>query len=265
MAASELQRLTGKRILEEFGFPDLKENYRPDWMQSEKGERLELDFYIPSLRIAIEVQGQQHFTFTPRFHSTYECFLAQQKRDSAKLRLCEIHGVQLWEVSNVEDLQLVLEKIRIRIPDTAKTKAPKFLSDAHWDSILMTYIKIAMRSTPEGRIRWGHYKGKRKIARVKLAKAKKSFFELNALLGSSENPKHKNAIDDAKKQLDRRIKGLKDSRKFEKVDFVLVSRGVMRFLSEHRPPVTFIANHPLISTQAEDKDAYTYKVKFLVE
>ena len=31
-------------------------HYRPDWL-----DRLELDIYIPSLKLAFEYQGQQHF------------------------------------------------------------------------------------------------------------------------------------------------------------------------------------------------------------
>ena len=36
-------------------------NYRPDLLKNETGYNLEYDFYIPSLKIAFEIQGQHHY------------------------------------------------------------------------------------------------------------------------------------------------------------------------------------------------------------
>lgn len=265
MGTSKLQQLTGKRILEEFGFSDLRENYRPDWMQSEKGERLELDFYIPSIQVAVEVQGRQHFVFTPRFHSDYECFLVQQKRDRAKAQICEAKGILLWEVLSISDIDLVIEKIRPMVSDNIRTKAPQILSYEDWDSVLVSYIKYAMRATPEGRIKWGQRIGRQKVATKKLAQAEKTYSDICKKLGNSEKVSHKNTIAEAKRTLDRRTNGLAESKRFTKADFDYVSRGVVRFLAENHPPLAFIANHPLISTQAEDRESYTYKEKYFVE
>lgn len=81
-----------------------KENYRPDWLISDLGERCELDFYVRRLSLAIEVQGEQHYKFIPYFHRTYEGFLAQQRRDQFKSIVCHAEGVRLFLVHTSNDI-----------------------------------------------------------------------------------------------------------------------------------------------------------------
>jgi len=66
------------------------------------GTRLELDFYMPALRTAIEVQGRQHYEFTPFFHADYDDFRTQQKRDRAKQTLCQAKNINLIIVDDEE-------------------------------------------------------------------------------------------------------------------------------------------------------------------
>jgi len=66
------------------------ENYRPDWLFG-----MELDFYFPDLNMAVEVQGKQHYKFTPKFHKTRADGYAQRQRDSRKKNLCNERGVRI--------------------------------------------------------------------------------------------------------------------------------------------------------------------------
>lgn len=54
--------------------------------------KLKIDWVIPALRLAIELQGKQHFEFTPFFHETEEDFKAAQQRDMLKQAAIEQAG-----------------------------------------------------------------------------------------------------------------------------------------------------------------------------
>lgn len=62
------------------------------------GTRLSLDFYNANKKIAIEVQGQQHFKYTPFFHSTRGGYLKQIKRDVNKIDFCALNEIQFVEI-----------------------------------------------------------------------------------------------------------------------------------------------------------------------
>lgn len=53
------------------------------------------DFYMPELRIFIEVQGKQHFTFNSFHFSTVNDFKKQKVRDVLKEEWCEENGFTL--------------------------------------------------------------------------------------------------------------------------------------------------------------------------
>ena len=57
-----------------------------------------LDFYIPYKKIAIEVQGDQHFRSIKRFGGE-EYLELQKERDYTKKRLCEEHGIKLFYIT----------------------------------------------------------------------------------------------------------------------------------------------------------------------
>lgn len=98
-------------------FPEytIRENYYPDWLVSSNLTRLELDFYIEELKIAFEVQGDQHFKFTPYFHKTIDDFERRKLYDQEKKDLCYGNSVRLIEVCVIYDAILAIKDIRSTI------------------------------------------------------------------------------------------------------------------------------------------------------
>lgn len=63
-----------------------------------KSEILYLDFYIPLIRVCVEVHGEQHYSFVPYYHTNKLAFLKAQKRDKDKKEWCVINGVRYIEL-----------------------------------------------------------------------------------------------------------------------------------------------------------------------
>lgn len=74
-------------------------------IQVSKKEKLYLDFYIPALRVAVEVQGEQHFKFTPFFHGTPYEFIQSKRRDSRKKEWCELNEIQIVPLNFNETIE----------------------------------------------------------------------------------------------------------------------------------------------------------------
>lgn len=111
MATSKLQRYTGEQLsLCLNGYP-IKENSRPDWLITPRGERLELDFWIEPLAVAVEVQGLQHVQYSPFFHSTKKAFYDQLRRDKAKKQICLSVGIDLYYVFGESDLPWLIDTL----------------------------------------------------------------------------------------------------------------------------------------------------------
>ena len=111
MATSSLQKFTGSRLRKLFGKYGVVENTRPDWLISGQGERLELDFFIDRLSVAIEVQGRQHMEFIPHFHKSQWDFEQQIRRDGEKADICKRTGIVLFYVFNKSDIPALLGEI----------------------------------------------------------------------------------------------------------------------------------------------------------
>lgn len=107
-ATSKLQREISRLLSVYFGKYTIRENIRPEWLVFD-GERVELDFYIEELSIAIEVQGEQHYRYVQIFHHTQDGFRKRVACDEFKRRACDKFGVRLYEVSSVDDFYLILE------------------------------------------------------------------------------------------------------------------------------------------------------------
>lgn len=117
MSTSVLQRHVGALLSEHFGHLTIRENTRPSWLLGPKGERLELDFFIEELHAAIEVQGRQHYEYTPHFHNDFSEFKTQLDRDVAKRETCDDYGIALFEVfdeASAADAIKALKRLRFR-------------------------------------------------------------------------------------------------------------------------------------------------------
>lgn len=75
--------------------PDTHMNYRhPQLVHSDSLKNMQLDFFIPSLKLAFEYQGKQHYQNSFRFQEN----LQQKKRDEEKKTLCKDLGIKLIEI-----------------------------------------------------------------------------------------------------------------------------------------------------------------------
>ena len=79
---------------------------------------LELDCYNEELKIAVEMNGQQHYKYVPFFHKNYEAFLNQKYRDDMKRRMCKDENIILIEVPYT----VKLENIERFIKDELRMK-----------------------------------------------------------------------------------------------------------------------------------------------
>jgi very-short-patch-repair endonuclease len=57
-----------------------------------------IDCYNDEMKLAVEVNGSQHYKFNEWFQKTYMNFLKQQERDAAKREYCKQNGIFLLEI-----------------------------------------------------------------------------------------------------------------------------------------------------------------------
>ena len=122
---SKLEKYLSHELYTRFGQYSIRQNYRPDWL-----EGLELDFYIDEIKLAAEVQGQQHYVFTPHFHKSIDDFNSQKERDERKKYICKLHGIKLVEIFTEKDADLFISLVRekqntnkIELPTEIKIKS----------------------------------------------------------------------------------------------------------------------------------------------
>ena len=111
MSTSKLQKAVSNTLSIYLGEYIIRENVRPDWLITEQGERLELDFFIEELRVAIEVQGEQHVRFVPFFHADYSDFEKQKRYDSWKQEQCKFKEITLYEIYSSNEILKTIESI----------------------------------------------------------------------------------------------------------------------------------------------------------
>lgn len=66
-------------------------------------EKMYLDFFLPHLKIVVEVQGEQHNRHVP-FYQTKAQFASQQNKDANKEEWCIINGFTIIKVNSEEEL-----------------------------------------------------------------------------------------------------------------------------------------------------------------
>jgi hypothetical protein len=72
---------------------------RPNFLRNEvTGYNLEIDLYNDDLKLAVEVQGDQHYKFIPFFHRNKDAFTMQRYRDEMKKQKCIKEGITLIEI-----------------------------------------------------------------------------------------------------------------------------------------------------------------------
>jgi hypothetical protein len=113
---SLFQQLIGEEL--RFWFKDalILENYRPDWLGG-----MELDFYLPDFKLAIEVQGNQHYLWCPAMQQDVDDFKAQRRRDSYKRKLARQQGITIICQKSFVGLQ---NKLRHCVKDKAFPNVP---------------------------------------------------------------------------------------------------------------------------------------------
>lgn len=115
---SKLQQLAGQAIRLWFKDVEVLENYRPAWLNG-----MELDFFIPSLMISIEVQGKQHYLWCPELQPSIHHFRAQRARDCLKRKIGRQHNVRGFVIKGEKSsLESTRRKIRlllgVKVPGT---------------------------------------------------------------------------------------------------------------------------------------------------
>lgn len=72
-------------------FPDAIYQYRDEWLHNQS-----LDIFIPSRKLAIEVQGEQHYK-PVAFFGGDDAFAYRKQLDELKYEKCKNHGIELLE------------------------------------------------------------------------------------------------------------------------------------------------------------------------
>lgn len=91
-----------------FGSENVIRHYRGAEM-----ERLEIDVWIPDVKIALEYQGEQHSKHIPHWHGE-NGFDDQKKRDARKIMLCKKLGYRLMLFGPKDNLDFVSLLARFR-------------------------------------------------------------------------------------------------------------------------------------------------------
>jgi hypothetical protein len=111
-----------RRVLEEY-FGKQFPKCRPEFLRNQvtsteiSNYNLELDCYNDELKLGVEYNGRQHYSYVPHFHKNREAFYNQKYRDELKRIKCREHGVHLIEVPYT----IPVDKIRDYILETLKS------------------------------------------------------------------------------------------------------------------------------------------------
>lgn len=151
-----------KQILDQYfgGFKKL-DNARPEWLKG-----LEIDRFYPTIGIAIEFQGDQHFRTVPGMHKNPADFQKQVQFDTKKRELIEKQGMKLYAID-------LLDLDRFRVKNLFKRVA----ADAE------NYVRAKgdkQELTKLQKIRWDQEPDEHLMRRTdRLSKMKKSYYRKN--------------------------------------------------------------------------------------
>lgn len=96
-ASRSQYHLRARSLLSEMfhSYSILEEVKLPGSVSAHKKSVLYFDFYIPNLKLAIEVHGQQHYEYSSFFHKNKLDFIRAQNRDDDKRKWCELNEIEL--------------------------------------------------------------------------------------------------------------------------------------------------------------------------
>ena len=89
---SKFQHEVGQRLIAKYAYDMIFEEIQI------RGDKLVLDFFIPSMKLVIECHGKQHTEHVKHFHKTKRDFHNQQDRDSKMREWCKLNNFRLVEV-----------------------------------------------------------------------------------------------------------------------------------------------------------------------
>ena len=97
-AASNLEQFTLAALSRMFPGKHF-EKVRPAWLRNPRtGRPCELDFFNEELKLAVEVQGMQHYVYPNSWHKSREDWEEQVFRDQLKQDVCKRAGIVLVHV-----------------------------------------------------------------------------------------------------------------------------------------------------------------------
>ena len=83
------------RLLQEIFNTDSIMNGYYSWLESPKGEAMQLDWFCPKYSVAFEYNGRQHYEYSTYFHKSKKAFKYLQECDKLKHEICKDKGVVL--------------------------------------------------------------------------------------------------------------------------------------------------------------------------
>lgn len=100
MSRSDVQYRVGVKLIDILPNDDIFEEVNIP------GSSMTLDFYIPSRKVAIEVDGEQHGGYNSFFHGQVGSmkYTNQVIRDTTKNNWCEVNGIRLIRVTGPEEI-----------------------------------------------------------------------------------------------------------------------------------------------------------------
>lgn len=76
-----------------------------------KNDQYYFDFYLPMIKTAIEIHGEQHYKFVSFYHANMLGFIKSQKRDKEKIEWCELNNIKYIELPFNENTEQWIERI----------------------------------------------------------------------------------------------------------------------------------------------------------
>jgi hypothetical protein len=128
---SQFQDLVGEML--DFWYPGetVYKNYRPPWLFG-----MELDFYFPELKFAIEVNGSQHYLFVPSMQSEPEKHTSQRQRDKRKRQIMFARGEHIIVIRSFSGIyahmrEIFPERTFPVVPKDLQTRIKEYRQRAH--------------------------------------------------------------------------------------------------------------------------------------